>query len=98
MGMDSEYVWRLSAPGDSLFAGITTVRNQQPFFDASMSLRRRPLSRGQMRRMMVRFPWMTARIMVQIYFEAWRLWLKKCPYYPHPNPKKADGGSGLRQA
>jgi uncharacterized protein len=98
MGMDSEYVWRLSAPGDSLYAGITTVRNQQPFFDAWMSLKRRPLSRGQMRWMMVRFPWMTARIIVQIYFEAWRLWLKKCPYYPHPNRKSADGESGLRQA
>jgi uncharacterized protein len=85
MGMDSEYRWRLSPPGKFLFAGIATTRNQQRFFDASVSLKRRPISRWQMRWMTMRFPWMTMMIVAQIYFEAWRLWLKKCPYYPHPS-------------
>lgn len=85
MGMDSEYLWRLNSPGRFLFAGITTTRNQQRFFDASVALKHRPISRWHLRWMMLRFPWITMLIVVQIYFEAWRLWLKKCPYYPHPS-------------
>ncbi len=86
MGMDSTYRWRLNEPSDSLYVGLTTERNHQAFFTASMALKRRPLDRRHLRRMTRRFPLMTVRIMVQIYFEAWRLWLKKCPYYPHPKP------------
>lgn len=85
MGMDSTYRWRLSLPGDSLYVAINTERNRQPFFTATMVMKRHPLDHDHLRRMKRRFPWMTVRIMVQIYFEAWRLWLKKCPYYPHPN-------------
>jgi uncharacterized protein len=98
MGMDSEYVWRLSPPGRFLFAGITTMRNQERFFDARMSLKRYPASRWQMRRMLMRFPWMTRMIIGQIYFEAWRLWRKKCPYYPHPlRVQPSDGSAPVRR-
>jgi DUF1365 family protein len=88
MGMDSDYLWRLSPPGKHLFAGIATTREGQRFFDASMTLKRRLMNRWQMRWMMLRHPWMTMAIVWFIYFEAWRLWWKKCPYYPHP--RKAD--------
>ena len=85
MGMDTGYRWRLNSPSDSLYVAITITRDQEAFFTASMAMKQRPLDRHHMRRVMGRFPWMTVSIMIQIYFEAWRLWLKKCPYYPHPN-------------
>jgi len=88
MGMDSQYLWRLNPPGERLFAGIATTENGQRFFDATMALKRRPLGRWQMRWMQIRFPWMTAQIVIAIYFEALRLWLKKCPFFPHP--RKAE--------
>ena len=53
-------------------------------FDASLVLSRRPLSRWQLTKMLVRYPVMTAEIMTAIYWQAFRLWWKKCPVYSHP--------------
>ncbi len=84
MGMDSSYDWRLNEPGDRLLVHLATVRQGQRLFDASMTLRRRPLGRAELRSALVRYPWMTFRIMTAIYYQAFRLWFKKVPFFPHP--------------
>jgi hypothetical protein len=33
---------------------------------------------------MLRFPWMTAKVIGAIHWEALRLYLKKAPVYKHP--------------
>ena len=33
---------------------------------------------------LLRYPWMTARVAQGIYWQALQLWLKKCPFYGHP--------------
>ena len=84
MGMDVHYDWQLSQPGSRLSVRITNRREKQTVFTASLTLAQRELGRSQLRRMMVRYPWMTGRIMLAIHFQAFRLWRKKCPFYPHP--------------
>ena len=64
-----------------------TIENQsdgEVFFEAGLVLRRRPLNTTTLRQMSRRYPWMTVRIMAAIYYQALRLWMKRCPYYPHP--------------
>ena len=61
-----------------------------------MVLRRRPLTRGQIVRSWLRYPWMTGQVVLAIYFEALRLWMKKCPYYPHPGNHASRGRSRRR--
>lgn len=53
-------------------------------FDASLSLTGTPLTRWNLMSMLIRYPWMSVQVVAAIYWEAFRLWLKKCPYYPHP--------------
>jgi len=89
MGMESQYDWRLSEPGEHVVVHIATSQQGQRQFDASMSLRRRPLARAELRSALIRYPWMTARIMTAIYYQAWRLWLKKVPFFPHPRASAA---------
>ncbi len=90
MDMDSHYNWKLSEPGEQLDVGITTTRDGEPFFAAQLGLHRRPLTRWQLTRSMIRYPVMTARIAAAIYYQALRLWIKKCPFYTHPKKREAS--------
>ncbi|MCU0978575.1 MAG: DUF1365 domain-containing protein [Pirellulaceae bacterium] len=84
MGMDSSYDWRLNEPGDHLLVHLAASQEGQRLFDAAMTLRRRPLGRAELRSALVRYPFMTFRIMTAIYYQALRLWFKKVPFFPHP--------------
>jgi len=84
MDMDAEYEWHISAPGPGLSVFLANQREGRKFFDVTMVLRRRELSRAALIRSLVRHPWMTARVSQAIYWQALRLWSKKCPFYTHP--------------
>lgn len=83
-GMDLDHHWRVSAPGNELHIGIENTVEQNPLFRAWMTLHRVPLSHRTQRAMQWRYPHMTARITAAIYLQAFHLWRKKCPFYPHP--------------
>ena len=53
-------------------------------FDATLSLRRRPLSRRTLTGLLARYPAMSLQVVAKIYGQALRLKLKGAPYHPHP--------------
>ena len=84
MQLDLRYDWRLTQPGSRVTVEITNHEDDRRLFRAGLSLSRRELSRAQLRRVLLCYPWMTGRIVGAIYYQAFRLWRKKCPFYPHP--------------
>ena len=86
--MDMVYDWHLRPPGPQLSVAIVNSRDGQRLFSASLVLKRRALTRGNMLRTLVRFPWMSARVIQGIHWQALRLWRKKCPYHPHPKVRQ----------
>jgi uncharacterized protein len=84
MGMDHRYDWRLTAPDEQLVAHISSHREERLVFDATLSLRRRPLDRAALTRLLVRYPATTLRVSARIYGQAVRLKLKGAPYHAHP--------------
>ncbi len=89
MSMDHEYRWRLTQPGAKLDVQLANFRDDDPLFSASLKLMRRELNSRELRRSSLRYPWMTVQISTAIYYQALKLWWKKCPFYSHP--KKLAG-------
>lgn len=88
MSMDQSYNWQCSVPGDRLKVQICTREFDKTIFSACMKLNRRPLTDAALAWSLCRYPWMTLRIVLGIYWQAFRLWWKKCPLYTHPNRLK----------
>lgn len=87
MDMEMMYRWQLSTPKQHLSVCLENIRDDRRLFAASMSLKRRELTRSQLRWMTVRYPFMTAQIIAAIHYQALKLWWKKCPVYVHPNKR-----------
>ncbi|MEM6641194.1 MAG: DUF1365 domain-containing protein [Pseudomonadota bacterium] len=90
MTMDTSYEWRFSAPGERLRVHNNTFQNGAKLFDATLMLRRLPLTRGAFWRTWLRQPLMTFKVTALIYYQAARLLYKRVPFVPHPKKRQAD--------
>ncbi len=93
MGMDQTYAFRATEPGASLSVHIESRPNQGEgrSFDATLSLRRRELSRGLMAGLLARYPAMSLQVVAKIYAQSLRLKLKGARYFPHPDGSRPKG-------
>jgi len=97
--MAMDYDWRIGRPGRSLAVRITAQRPAAagdvtgPVFNATLTLRRRPIDGRSLARVLVRFPLLTAQVVGAIYWQAFRLWRRGAPFHAHPaSPAPAPGG------
>lgn len=99
--MEMEYRWKLTRPGRTLFVhlddlltatSLTAADDQVTpsaasgrLLDATLLLRRRPLTGSNLLQCLAMYPLMTVRIAVAIYFQALLLWWKRIPFHSHPS-------------
>ncbi len=105
MPMDINYDWAFTEPGASLFVHMnlrtmddSLATRTRRTFDATLTLTRRELTPARMRAQLVQFPFMTARTIARIHFEALRLWMKRVPVHPHPGATVRDASPRKRPA
>ena len=87
--MDVEYDWSFTAPEQKVSVYMADSREGTRFFDAAMTMSRTEISSASLARVLVTFPMMTLKVISAIYWQALRLWIKRCPIYVHPDKKKA---------
>lgn len=85
---DIEYRMSFSPAAERLGVHMADWQGELKLFDATLNLQREALSRSSLHRHLWRFPWMTAKTCLAIYWQALRLFLKRTPIFPH---QTADG-------
>jgi hypothetical protein len=88
--MELEYALRLHGPAERLAVQLDVLRGGRRVVDATLSLARRPLNGRTMAGILARHPLITWRVTAAIYWQACRLWWKRCPFYPHPAGEPAS--------
>ncbi len=87
MGMDLDYLFALTKPAAALVAHMTTIDRtdvDRPLFDATLTLERRPWNWRTVSRELLRHPWMTAKVIGAIHWQALLLYLKQVPLREAP--------------
>jgi uncharacterized protein len=83
LALDHDYVLRASLPGERLTIHIENRQAGERVFDATLSLIRRPAR--DRRRLRLRYPAQSLRVLALIYAHAAVLALRGAPYHPHPH-------------
>ena len=84
LGLARDYAWRFTVPGDALRVHMDVAHEGEREFDATLVLERRPWSAASLRRVLWRHPAMTLRVVLAIHWQAFLIFLRRNPVYPHP--------------
>lgn len=84
MPMERTYAWRFTPPAEDLYVNMEVRSASAREFDATLILRRHPLDARSLRRVLWRYPLMSAQVTGAIYWHAMQLWLKGNPVHAHP--------------
>lgn len=85
MPMELEYRWRFRIEAGELKISMALFSQGQQTFNAGLRLSMVPLSRSRLLRGMVRYPLQNVLTLARIYWQAARLYVKRSPFYPHPD-------------
>lgn len=82
--MAMRYRWRSNVPDRRLVLHMENLSEGERVFDATLSLVERPLTTGRLSTFLLKYPFMTAKVGIAIYWQALRLYLKGIPVHTHP--------------
>jgi DUF1365 family protein len=87
MPMDMRYDWRFNEPGRTLGVHMENWREDRPQFDATLVLRRGPITGRALARALLTVPFVTLKVSLLIYWQALVLLLKRTPFFTHPKKR-----------
>ncbi len=82
--MAMQYLWRSNLPGQRLALHLANQTQDAVVFDATLKLRGEPMTSAGLMRCVLRYPWMTFKVCLSIYWQAMRLIVKRVPLHRHP--------------
>ncbi|WP_339843811.1 DUF1365 domain-containing protein [uncultured Halopseudomonas sp.] len=92
------YRMRFTRPGETLLVHMEDWQADSRLFDATLTLNRRSLNPKMLRNEALSFPFMVAKTVTGIYWQALRLALKRIPFFHHHAPRQNTVGTTAVQA
>lgn len=89
MGMNIDYDWRFRTPAEQLVVHMKNFQHGEELFGATLTLQQRPINSLNLAGSLIRYPFITLKIISAIHYQAFRLWLKKVPFHEHPDKQEA---------
>ncbi len=78
------YDWWFTTPEETLTIHMKNMNDQKKWFTAHLALKRQPINPGNLSRVLMQYPCMTASVIRAIYWQALQTWLKGAKFYSHP--------------
>ncbi|MFK8050155.1 MAG: DUF1365 domain-containing protein [Halioglobus sp.] len=82
--MAMSYRWRSNSPDRRLVLHMENLKDGERVFDATLSLAEASLTPAKLNAFLFKYPFMTIKVAVAIYWQALRLFIKGVPVYSHP--------------
>jgi DUF1365 family protein len=84
MQMNYEYHLNFKVDNNKLILHMDSYKNSEHHFDATLSLSGLQLNNKNINKMIWRHPFITYKVTAAIYWEAFKLFIKRVPFYAHP--------------
>ena len=82
--MEHDYIWRFTTPASRLLVHMENHTPSGKAFDVTLVMTKKPWSTANLLRSWLRHPCMSLSVIATIYWHAFRLWLRRAPFYKHP--------------
>ncbi len=84
MTMDYQYQLAFDSPGSHLVVKMKNFKGEQVDFEANLVLKRHEITSKNLAKILIKHPAMTVKVIIAIYWQALKLWLKRVPFVDHP--------------
>jgi DUF1365 family protein len=83
MPMDIDYEWTFIEPGTRVSVHMEDFDKDGKIFEAELTAERREIVGSSLARMLLKYPVVTLKVIIGIYWQAFRLWVKGVQFYGH---------------
>ena len=89
-GMDHKYEWLFSEPNKNLIVHMKNFKDDLKVFDATLNMKRNPFTLIELLKHVLKFPFITIVVVFRIHWNALKLYLKKAPFFMHPDKERLN--------